>query len=300
MPVESYIPNSHPVDLSNRQAVAEYHSQLVADRRAALLSGFTADLRFELDIAKPPRNPGARHPPALPSNALITFRLAEALQSGPGKHSQVWTAIAELPGGTPTTVVFKILQPSMCEYPEEADPYYWADYEFPGHLAEGEAWAYDHLAQKQGLLIPYFLGMRTIIAPSGERAWVLMLEYIAGGMSLRSYIQSPGRTLADTCNIRLSIETLTEFMADGWCNLDAVPRNVIVTGTPEARRILLIDLTYTVRLRAEEEEYQRVAARRKLFNDIYYALEDHTGELEQFMQTIGSQVRSRRPAPPRL
>ncbi|KAJ7604622.1 hypothetical protein FB45DRAFT_566645 [Roridomyces roridus] len=176
----------------------------------------------------------------------------------------------------------------MGEYPEEADSY-WGDYQFAEHLAEEEAWAYDHLAHKQGLLIPYFLGMRIIVAPSGECAWVLVLEYISGP-TLRSYIQSPARTLANTCNvIKLSIETLTEFMADGWCNFDAVPRNVIVTGTPEARSTVLLNLTHTCRLRPEED-FQRCVVRRELYNEIYYALEDHAGELERFMQNIGSEL----------
>ncbi|KAJ7728355.1 hypothetical protein B0H16DRAFT_1734725 [Mycena metata] len=69
----------------------------------------------------------------------------------------------------------------MCHYPNVDESWY-GESTHPDDLAGTEAWAYE---TKQGGIIPYFLGLQTIITPSAESAWVLILEHI------------PGRTLKD-------------------------------------------------------------------------------------------------------
>ncbi|KAJ7604623.1 hypothetical protein FB45DRAFT_850265 [Roridomyces roridus] len=290
---EYFADETVPLDLSDPWVVNKYHSQLVTDRRAALLNGFTANLRFDLDVVIPPSNPHprSRHPPALPSNVPITFRLSEPLQSGLDENSQVWTAVAELPGGARTTVVFKIIQPSMCEYPEDPRES-WDLYVFPQSRGKAETWAYERLAHKQGHLIPYFLGMHPITAPCGEQAWVLVLEYIRGP-SLVSYLKSATpNTQADTCNVfKLCMQTLTDFMDDGWCNFDVVPRNIIVAGTAGDRTVVLIDMTPTVRF--DSAFSQLVGAKYKLYREMCDALEDPTG-VEQAIENVRSELAAAR------
>jgi hypothetical protein len=75
--------------------------------------------------------------------------------------SQVWTArVANLPG-VKTTVVLKVIQPSLFKYPAVED--FWPEaYMNPEDLAHEEAYAYDHLVHKQGRCIPYFFGIHTV------------------------------------------------------------------------------------------------------------------------------------------
>ncbi|KAJ7500279.1 hypothetical protein B0H11DRAFT_2380359 [Mycena galericulata] len=280
-----------PLDLSDRKVVAEYHRKLEADRRLAQLYGLTAGLCFSFDLTIPAPNPlpRARSPPRFPPKEPVSFYLDQSLQSGPDKHSQVWTAVTELAGAR-TTVVLKIIQPSMCMYPELNDVWD-RNYEFPENLAHEEAWVYDRLATKQGLYIPYFFGLQTIITPSGEAAWVLVLEYIHGEDFI-AYIRSPTRSFSDTCDLlRLSIDTLTEFMADGWCHNDANPRNIIVTGSPGARSVVFIDLYFTCRFSPEDLTVERRRRRRKLYCAIHEALKDQTGEIQRWaVQNIDLEV----------
>ncbi|KAJ7484089.1 hypothetical protein B0H11DRAFT_1197292 [Mycena galericulata] len=121
--IEYYQEPDPPFDMQDRRALIEYHSKLEAARNLAELNGLESGLRFTLDLTLPPPNPlpRSRSLPQFPPQSHVSFLLDQALQSGAGKNSQVWTAVAEV-AGTQTTVVFKIIQPSMCEYPE-ADGY---------------------------------------------------------------------------------------------------------------------------------------------------------------------------------
>ncbi|KAJ7640466.1 hypothetical protein DFH06DRAFT_628064 [Mycena polygramma] len=273
-----------PVDLSDDAVAIQYCDELSAARDLAQLHQLHPGLCYDLDLTPPPSNPlpGARILPHF-SHSTVSLRLARALQSGPDKNSQVWTAVAEF-AGAQTTFVLEIIQPSMCCHPLVDEP--WCrkyEYTFPKDFAHGEAWAYNRLEHKQGLGIPYFYRLHTITTPSGERAWVLVFEYIPG-QTLSAYSQSPTRSLADSCDlIKLSLGALTEFMADGWCHSDPAPRNILVTGSPGARRVVLIDLYAAVHCIAADAETLRPERRRNMFQGIYDALGDPTGDIKQWV-----------------
>ncbi|KAJ7723822.1 hypothetical protein DFH07DRAFT_276611, partial [Mycena maculata] len=140
-------------------------------------------------------------------------------------------------GGPGTCLVLKIIQPSICRgIPSDPrDGYY-----EPWDLAHNEAWVYRHLPHYQGLLIPYFFGLSTIVTPCGEEAWVLVLEFI------------PGLTVngvADTASISdirdfcaLGVDAVREFVRGGWSLRDIRPPNFILTGGPGAWAVVIIDL----------------------------------------------------------
>ncbi|KAJ7648363.1 hypothetical protein DFH06DRAFT_1210042 [Mycena polygramma] len=116
-----------------------------------------------LDIPQQNSDLRARSVPLLPtiSNtgpAAVSLQLTDVLQAGVG-FSQVWTA--EPLGAPGTNLVMKIIQPSMCPCPLP-DLSWMFNYRDPRKLAHREAWAYQKLADKQGLLIPYFFGIHTV------------------------------------------------------------------------------------------------------------------------------------------
>ncbi|KAJ7894039.1 hypothetical protein B0H13DRAFT_2526039 [Mycena leptocephala] len=247
MPLMPSFPLSNSLNLCDGLAVEQYHSHLETARNLAQLKGLKPGLRYTLDLSIPPANPlpNARSLPLLPPQSHhISLRLQRALQSGVDKFSQVWTAVVETPGAQrakETTLVLKIIQPSMCPYPG-VDDNWGLDYMFPEYIALQEAWVYNQLTHKQGLFIPYFFGMHTIVTPSEESAWVLVLECIPGD-TLQTYNKSPTKTLEETGELmKLSIDTLTDFMSDGWSHFDLVPRNIIVTHTQGKRSLVFVDL----------------------------------------------------------
>lgn len=150
-----------PSNLYDYPAVIGYRSRLDEARRLAQLNGLESGLCLSLDLTIPPPNPHphARSLPNLPQKTPIPFRLGQPLQSGPGKNSQVWTAVGTF-AGAQTTVVLKIIQPSMCRYP--SNDMWPGNYLFPEDLAREEASAYNELEHKQGLFIPYFFGLHTV------------------------------------------------------------------------------------------------------------------------------------------
>ncbi|KAJ7629503.1 hypothetical protein DFH06DRAFT_1102556 [Mycena polygramma] len=280
---EEYKPDP-PLDLSDDAVALRYCTELGAARRLAQLRmhELYPGLCFEFDLTPPPVNPNprARPLPHFPPSRSTSFRLARPLQSVPDKNSQVWTAVAESDGAQ-TTAVLKIIQPSLCRHPVVDDR--WSrmnDYIFPSDLARGEAWAYDRLEHMQGLGIPYFFGLHTITTPSGERAWVLVLEYVPGE-TLSAYSGIPARPLSDSCDlIRLTMAAMTEFMADGWFHNGLMPQTILVTGSPGCRSVVFIDLHgATHGLIAEDLEPLRLNRRRRLYNSICECLA--TGEIER-------------------
>ncbi|KAJ7648177.1 hypothetical protein DFH06DRAFT_1300494 [Mycena polygramma] len=164
-----------------------------------------------------------------------------------GEHVTVWTAGVE---GTGTTLVLKIIQPSLCPYP--APDRCWTMYEAPEDLARGEAWAYKRIVHKQGLLVPYFFGLDQITTPSGEPVWVLTLEYIPP-MTLASFLDSPARSFWDICDLtKLSLDAAEDFGSDGWRHLDPMPDNILVTDCFGARGVVFIDYSFICRLPPSE------------------------------------------------
>ncbi|KAJ6558117.1 hypothetical protein B0H19DRAFT_1149981 [Mycena capillaripes] len=270
-----------PLDLSDDTVAIQYYDQLVEARRVAKLHELQSGLCFDFDLTIPPSNPipRARSLPHFLHQSTISFRLAQPLQTGPDKNSQVWTAVGDF-AGAQTTVVFKIIQPSMCSLPHADDR--WRrmyDYVFPEQFAREEAWVYKQLEHKQGLCIPYFFGLHTITTPSNEHAWVLVLEYIPGE-TLAAYNESPTKSLSDSCDLlKLSIDALMEFMAEGWCHHDAMPRNITVTGSPGSRSVVFIDLYFASRFIGKDLEIQRLHRRRRLYNEIRDSLGDPAGEI---------------------
>lgn len=161
-PAERYPEPDPPLDLSDNATVIQYHNRLETARHLAQLHGLTSGLSISLGLIIPSSNPlpYARSLPHFPRQSTISFRLSQALQSGLDKNSQVWTAVGEF-SDAQTTIVLKIIQPSMCRYPAVDDAWI-NDYVFAENLAREEAWVYSQLLHKQGLCVPYFFGLHTV------------------------------------------------------------------------------------------------------------------------------------------
>ncbi|KAJ7256249.1 hypothetical protein C8J57DRAFT_1517419 [Mycena rebaudengoi] len=138
-------------------------------------------------------------------------------------------------GDSDTLLVLKIIRPSVCHYPPP-----------------DKAWAYEALQEKQGLCVPYLFGLHTaindgrpltlsfspaqIITPSGESAWVLVLEYIPG-VTLDA-VQS----ISDVQNACIAgLDTVREITCAGFALEDIRAPNFILTEQPDARAVVAID-----------------------------------------------------------
>ncbi|KAJ6532673.1 hypothetical protein DFH09DRAFT_1370174 [Mycena vulgaris] len=121
-----------PIQLNDQSAVNWYHTKLEASRRLAERNPLAADQSYSLALTIPQSNllPTARSVPPLLHSSTTSLRLDKPLQTGAGKLSQVWTAVVE---GTRTTLVLKIIQPSMCRYP--SPDRCWSEYMVPEDLA---------------------------------------------------------------------------------------------------------------------------------------------------------------------
>ncbi|KAJ7609360.1 hypothetical protein DFH06DRAFT_1485836 [Mycena polygramma] len=175
--------------------------------------------QFSLTLDIPPQNPapGARGVPLL---ATITDSgsakvLLEVLQPGIGGYSQVWRAV---PRGAPeTSLVMKIIQPSLCYFPLP-DEDWMGDNHRPEHLARHEAWVYQAFASKQGSLIPYFFGLHTIKTPSEEWAWVLVLEFIPGDTLKADAERKSIRLIQEFCTLGIdSVKEMARSLATRRC-----------------------------------------------------------------------------------
>ncbi|KAJ7648230.1 hypothetical protein DFH06DRAFT_1050196 [Mycena polygramma] len=227
-----------PVSAYDQKGIEIYSAQLDAARDIAEHNPLAAGQSYPVTLTIPHSNPrpGARAVPFVPQSPCVSLRLDEPLQTGAGKFSQVWTAVVE---GTGTKLVMKIIQPSMCPRPPIDRS--WVMYHVPEDLARREAWAYERIAHKQGILVPYFLGLDKITTPSGEPAWVLVLEYIPS-VTFASLLDSPSRSFSDICDVtKLSIDAAENFTSDGWVHVDLAARNILVTGSPGTRGVVFID-----------------------------------------------------------
>ncbi|KAF7371608.1 hypothetical protein MVEN_00016300 [Mycena venus] len=218
---------------SESDVAVVFHEQMAA-RKFALQAPLQTDLQFTLALEVPLQNPApeARELPSVPSSGPTTVQLCDELQQGIDGFSQVWTAVCV--GGPGTRLVLKIIQPSICRG-ILSDEYY-----EPWDLAHNEAWVYRHLPHYQGLLIPYFFGLSTIVTPCGEEAWVLVLEFIPG-ITVNSVADSASISdIRDFC--ARGVEAVQKFVHGGWSLRDIRPPNFILTGGPGARAVVIIDL----------------------------------------------------------
>ncbi|KAJ6452308.1 hypothetical protein C8R47DRAFT_1061657 [Mycena vitilis] len=248
---------SESFDIENRaHRVARYNAWTVA-RCLANENPLRSGNRFGLTLDMPRENldPRSRHVPLLPiissPGSTVTLQLHEVLQGGSDGFSQVWTARPLCVPGT--ILVMKMIQPSMCPCPHPDDDAWKYDYQDPFHLAHHEAWAYGSMAEKQGLLIPYFFGLHTIVTPSGESAWVLVLELITG--------QTVGKVrlipvIQDFCT--LGISAMDEFSRSGWKLADIRCPNFILTS--DGKQVVIIDLYGAELSSGEPKLFERVVA----------------------------------------
>ncbi|KAJ7104130.1 hypothetical protein B0H15DRAFT_10865 [Mycena belliarum] len=201
----------------------------MAARELALEAPLQTGLQFTLALEIPLQNPApnARKLPRVPSPGPTVVQLRDELQRGIDGFSQVWTAACV--DGPGTCLVLKIIQPSVCRVipSDPTDEYY-----EPWDLAHNEAWVYRHLPYHQGLLIPYFFGLSTIVTPCGEEAWVLVLEFIPG-LTANGIVDSASiPNIRDFC--ALGVDAVREFVRGGWTLRDIRPPNFILTGAPGA------------------------------------------------------------------
>ncbi|KAJ7070169.1 hypothetical protein C8F01DRAFT_1246305 [Mycena amicta] len=227
----------YPLDrYSDAEVDAENNKQMAA-RKLALQAPLQAGLQFTLALETPLQNPApnARKLPRVPGPGPTVVQLRDELQLGIDGFSQVWTAeCVDDPG---TCLVLKIMQPSICRgLPEDPrDPHYDA-----WNLAHNEAWVYQNLPHYQGVLIPYFFGLSTLVTPCGEEAWVLVLEFICG-LTVKDVVQSASiSTIHDFC--ALGVNAVREFVHGGWTLLDIQSSNFILTGGPGAWAVVIIDI----------------------------------------------------------
>ncbi|KAJ7147404.1 hypothetical protein C8R43DRAFT_926228 [Mycena crocata] len=277
---ERYDPVGPSISFYDEKAVNAYYFKLEDARTQAVLHPLAAGQSYAFNLVIPPQNPdsSARRIPQLPHSPSVSLILDKPLQVGAGKPSQVWTAIVD---GTSTTLALKIVQPSMCYYPEPDTC--WSEYEVPEDLAQGEAWSYDHLAHKQGRLVPYFFGIHKITTPSGEGAWVLVLEHVYGN-TVANQIYERSATLADTCQlVQLAIDAATDFGSDGWVHLDLGPHNLIVTGVSGAPNLVFINV-FASRLSSSSMEF--APCRGRMYRALIDRLQRYTECLEWVMENV--------------
>ncbi|KAJ7277002.1 hypothetical protein C8J57DRAFT_1714160 [Mycena rebaudengoi] len=235
-------------------------------RRIALKKPLETGLPFTLDLEVPPHSPdpGSRPLPVIPRTNSdpgtgVVLRLHEVLQPGVNAFSQVWTA--NVVGAAETCLVMKIIQPSLLRLPSD-----WAnEYYDPWDLAHNEAWAYQKLVRHQGLLIPYFFGVFEIVAPCGELAWVLVLEFVPG-LTVNNVDKSTSKAdIHDFC--ALGVNAVRNFAHSGWSLGDIRGPNFILTGAPGAMTVVIIDLFLVQPCGSLDlERVAEIEARRFFFN----------------------------------
>ncbi|KAJ7349358.1 hypothetical protein DFH08DRAFT_959510 [Mycena albidolilacea] len=224
------------VNRRSESDVAVVCDEKMAARELALQTPLQTGLQFTLTLEIPLQNPApnAHNLPRVPSLGPTVVQLREELQQGIDGFSQVWTAVCV--DGPGTCLVLKIIQPSICcgILSDPTDEYY-----EPWDLAHNEAWVYQHLPHYQGLLIPYFFGLSTIVTPCKE-AWVLVLEFIPG-LTVNGVADSASiSNIRDSC--ALGVDAVREFVRGGWTLRDIRPPNFILTGSPGAWAVVIIDL----------------------------------------------------------
>ncbi|KAJ7758530.1 hypothetical protein DFH07DRAFT_1060394 [Mycena maculata] len=114
-----------------------------------------------------------------------------------------------------------------------------------------------------GLLIPYFFGLSTIVTPCEEEAWVLVLEFIPG-LTVNGVADS-----ASISNIRnfcaLGVDAVREFVRGGWTLRDIRPPNFILTGTPGAWAVVIVDLFLSMPIKSTADRELRASNQARSF-----------------------------------
>ncbi|KAJ7182420.1 hypothetical protein C8R43DRAFT_869126 [Mycena crocata] len=188
--ISPYKGRPSPVNRQDPDDVRRYKAGLEGLREKAIKKPLASGQEYDLRLTLPTQNsdPSSRRVPPIQgaepcASVTVKVRLVEALQTGVGKFSQVWTAriipTPESPAHE-TLLVLKIIQPSMCKYPTGDESWITGYNEVPEDLAQHEAWSYRHLADQQGSSVPYFFGLSEILTASEEKASVLVLEHIPG------------------------------------------------------------------------------------------------------------------------
>ncbi|KAJ7216557.1 hypothetical protein GGX14DRAFT_605197 [Mycena pura] len=234
-------------ELPSDDAAVSLRNQLISLRDLARSAPLEHGTQFTLDLQIPPQNqhPAARQVPSTLTtdrfqSATVTLQLDKALQSGCDKFSQVWTATVI--GVPETRLVVKIIQPSLCFIPEPDNIHWCEAYYDPLDLAHNEAWVYQKLAHRQGLSIPYFFGIFDIVTPSGEAAWVLVLEFIQGPTihGVAKLSKNNKDMVHDFCN--LGLDAVRELALSGWTLRDMSCSNFILSSSSGSKAVVMIDL----------------------------------------------------------
>ncbi|KAJ6616318.1 hypothetical protein B0H10DRAFT_2219536 [Mycena sp. CBHHK59/15] len=261
----------YPFDFRDAADIARHREALQETRVLALRDKLTEGLRFTFDLKIPASNPDSqsRPLPSVPRNphdsttARVSLRLDRQLQPGLDMYSQVWTGLLDSPHGpatndSDTCFVLKIIQASICMLPPGEDDEKWSlsPYQNPANLAHREAWVYENLTQRQGLSIPYFFGLHTIVTPSMEQAWVLIFEYI-NGQTLAEYQTAPGHSFEDTCDIlKIALTAISDLVSCRFMHGDTGGTNFLICGLPGARSVVFID--FFSALLVDPQEVERV------------------------------------------
>ncbi|KAJ7719035.1 hypothetical protein B0H16DRAFT_1739631 [Mycena metata] len=142
-----------------------------------------------------------------------------------------------------TSLVMKIIQPSLCPLPDPSNSKWREAYYNPLGLAHNEAWVYQMLAHRQGLSIPYFFGLFDIVTPSGEAAWALVLEFIPGPTVHDIVTFTSTADVHDFCS--LGLDAVRDLALSGWTLRDIRCGNFILCGRPDSQTVVIIYLYAT-------------------------------------------------------
>ncbi|KAJ7092931.1 hypothetical protein B0H15DRAFT_833007 [Mycena belliarum] len=220
----------------------ERHRVMTAARMLASRAPLKAGFQCELLLSVPPQSPDAlsRTLPFIPpTNKPVLVELVETLQIDPSDSlSRVWTA--KIVAAPQTVLVLKIIQPSQCPIPDPDET--WRYYRDPSRVAPNEECAYNNLKSLQGLTIPYFFGRNTIITPSGEKADVLVLEYIPGP-SLEVVLEA-GFTQEMYDSVTQGMYAIENLTKAGLCHGGSICASnfVLLTSPTGVRSFVIVDL----------------------------------------------------------
>ncbi|KAJ7125841.1 hypothetical protein C8R43DRAFT_1111482 [Mycena crocata] len=225
------------------------------DRSSSTLTPLKSGDQFSLTLDPPVSNLNSRPVPLNPPEHDVVLTLVSPIQPGVDYGSQVWkVAVGHLPD---ICLVAKIIQPSILDQALSTSD--------PEGIATHEAEIYGKLASKQGLDIPYFFGKHTIITPSGEEAWVLVLEYIPGPTVedvIDKVIESRDPEAVKTlipC-FKKGLKAIRKLSKSSLAHGDILGPNFIFIDTPGTERVVIIDLGSLIPLDACEEN--------RAFNDL--------------------------------
>ncbi|KAJ6487916.1 hypothetical protein C8R45DRAFT_1144560 [Mycena sanguinolenta] len=219
--------------LPSNSRIVSIYNELVSLRDRAIYAPLESGMQFTLDLHIPPQN---RHPAARRVPTTCTTPAGSAASV----VLQLKTAKATVVGVPETCLIMKIIQPSLCLLPEPDNAHWRQEYYDPLDLAHNEAWVYRMLADRHGLTIPYFFGIFDIITPSGEAAWVLVLEFIPGPTVHEIAKSSSTAAIHHFCT--LGLDAARDLSLSGWFHPDIRCSNFILAGSSGSQAVVIIDL----------------------------------------------------------